>query len=205
MLFLIIALPCEAAPFIERLGLERDVENAQPLTYLGDDCVLVVSGVGKSNAAAATVFALSEYDWQPASVVVANVGICGSGDRLFCIGELSRIDCIRDIAADRSMTLDCPGDSGMVVSHLATYDQPVLRAEDHSGHEPLVDMEGAGFCQAAAMLVRGDRIMCFKVVSDYLGGALPKKAAVSKLIDNHVDEIMSVLDSVSQPSHGVLE
>ncbi len=80
-------------------------------------------------------------------------------------------------------------------------------AEGALAHEVMTFPVPEGFPadQAAAMLVRGDRIMCFKVVSDYLGGALPKKAAVSKLIDNHVDEIMSVLDSVSQPSHGVVE
>ena len=53
MIHLVVALPAEASPLIERLGLRRDMAGRAMRLYVGDDLRLVVSGVGKVAAAAA--------------------------------------------------------------------------------------------------------------------------------------------------------
>ena len=84
MLRLVVALSAEARPLIEHYRLERDSEARAFKVFRRDDVALVVAGLGKVAAAAATSF-LHLAAGGGRNAVWLNVGIAGHGSR--AVGE----------------------------------------------------------------------------------------------------------------------
>ena len=70
---LIMATRIEADPFIQGLKLEK-MENSFFHVYSNDDVTLIISGIGKTNAAMATTYMISTFS--PNRIL--NPGACGS-------------------------------------------------------------------------------------------------------------------------------
>ena len=87
----VIAMDCEAACVRDRMAdafASREYGRTVVSGRLGGDRVLlVVSGVGKSNAAAATQFAI-----QSGADEIVNLGVCGGFEPQMKIGDLYEVD-----------------------------------------------------------------------------------------------------------------
>ncbi len=164
---LIFADMLEAEPFIKRLSL-RVSEKEPFIMYTNGRLGLVISGIGKANAAMACAYFIAKF--HPSCI--CNLGAAGAADKQYHLGECYHIT--RVIEPDRPHLKTglphehIPGilDAFSNVT-LATQDRPVIDPEERSEigvHAQLVDMEGASVVQVC----RRFRTRCylFKFVSD---------------------------------------
>lgn len=164
---MVMATMLEAASLIEKVSLVKIAD--QPfLIYQGEDIVLVISGIGKTNAAMATTYCCLKYSpfW------ICNLGAAGATKFLYQTGELYHI--VKVIEHDRPhLQSDSPRIhipyilSGFKTATLATQDKPVVDQKEREQIAPLadlVDMEAAAVVQACRKL--STPCVIFKFVSD---------------------------------------
>ena len=167
---LVMATLLEAAPFIEDLSLpEREAEPFR--LYEGDRIALIVSGIGKANAALACACLIQTR--RP--VLVCNLGAAGATDGRCALGECYHIS--RVVEPDRPhLRSGLPHEhlpdvlDGLPLAVLATQDRPLrepAERESAAVHAPLADMEGAAVVQACRRF--GLKCFLFKFVSDTPG------------------------------------
>ncbi len=164
---LVMATTLEAAPLIDGLSLIKI--SKKPFALFGNgDIVLVLSGIGKANAAMAAAHCCGKYD--PAWV--CNLGAAGALDREHPLGKMYHINIAFDY--DRPTLISGKPHEykahllkGFATARLATQDRPVYDPDERariSRHAHLCDMEGASIAQACALF--GKKAVLFKFVSD---------------------------------------
>jgi adenosylhomocysteine nucleosidase len=167
---IVMATLLEAAPFLNTLEL-REVRGRPLRLYRRDDTVLVISGIGKANAAMATTYCCSLFrpQW------ILNLGAAGATGASFKLGDVSHI--VKVVELDRPLLrTDEPRVHtpnvlrGFREAILATQDRAVIRGAHRrqiSAVADLVDMEGAAVVQTCRMF--GTRCILFKFISDTPG------------------------------------
>lgn len=155
----VVALPAEAKPVAALLDLRRLAPHGAFPVYRGGSVSLVVSGVGKAAAAAATEFLHELSDAQDNPIWI-NLGIAGHG-RL-PIGEALLAHRITDAASGRQWHPSLVIAPPLRTESLITLDQPAF---DY-GQPAAFDMEASGFFPTARRFTRPELVHCFKVVSD---------------------------------------
>ena len=192
---LVSALPAEAKPVIAHFGLKRLQPDCGFPVYHNRHVTLVLSGVGKSNAAAATAL-LQARNGCPANAIWINLGIAGHGD--LPLGEAVLAHSITDRASGESWRLPMaflpPCDS----VKLQTLDRPDFDYRRAGAF----DMEASGFYPTALRFSQPQLVHCFKVISDNreqsglgIGGA-----AVRRLIEPRLElleELMKRLTTLA--------
>ena len=154
-----VALPCEARPLIDRYRLKR-LDGAAFTRYRNAESSLelVVSGVGKLNAAIALAHSMgsnSHPEWH----AFLNVGIAGSAQ--FSVGDCVMAHKVIDTATRHVWYPLLMKRSIMPTASLSCYDQPQSIYE-----APLIDMESAGFMHAVSRLACQDQVQLIKIISD---------------------------------------
>lgn len=164
---LVAATKLEAIPFIRDLGLLE--QAADPFEfYRSDRLVLILTGIGKANAAMAVAHLIHRFN--PA--LVCNVGASGATDARCGLGESYHI--ARIVEPDRPrIRSGLPREhlpdllEGLPLAALATQDRPLrdpAERERIAAHAPLADMEGAAVAQTCRRF--GVKCFLFKFVSD---------------------------------------
>jgi adenosylhomocysteine nucleosidase len=181
----VVALGAEAKPLVAAMGLKQSFSAGIPFPlYLSKDggVRLVVSGVGKTNAAAATAAAGMTLPQASLSAWL-NFGIAGSGSVPF--GTPCLAAKIREESTDRSWypgsVVGCEEIAERV--EVLTVDRPRL---DYPPGKSLVEMEAAGFYQTALRFSTVEFCHSLKLVSDGPGhpvGAIDK-SLVGELCEN---------------------
>lgn len=184
---MVVALASEARPLIDHYRLRAvDTKGAFPL-YQHGDLVLIVSGVGKVAAAAATAF-LQARCVSDGRACWINVGIAGHPNR--SVGEGIVVHRITDAASDRSwyppQLLDLPCDSDSLI----TVDAPVTNYRDVVAY----DMEAAGFFPTASRFSAGEIIQCYKVVSDNRAASVD--VVTGELIESLIRDKLADIDAL---------
>ncbi len=155
----VVALEPEARPLIERYRLERDGEPAAFEIYRKEDVALVVSGIGKAAAAAATSFLYLAAGAEPDAVWL-NVGIAGHGTRP--VGEAVLAHRVHDRASGRSWYPPLVFQPPCATDQVTTVDRP----EREMNTPGAFDMEASGFVATAGRFASAELVHCLKVVSD---------------------------------------
>jgi len=159
MIHLVIALPAEARPLVQHFGLGgRQAGEPFPL-YRNDTMKLVVSGPGKVNAAAASMW-LQTVDNDSTHSAWLNIGIAGHATLATGTGVVAHR--ITDSSSGKSWYPPRLPDKAVPGSCLQTVERP----EQHYRDNTLYDMEAAGFYPAACRNSTAELVQCFKVVSD---------------------------------------
>jgi len=189
---IITALMPEAAPLIEAWGLKP--LRGDPLlerfqTHHADGIHLAVSGIGKLKSATCTSTVLSRIP-QHEEPIAVNIGIAGAVPTVGARGELILVNKVRDIATNTRFYPDIIIKHSLVEGSLETHDTPVTQGCSVPG---LVDMEGAGFMQAATTLVAPSSVLMLKVISDLCDGERISPQAASLLIRNSLPAIEEVI------------
>lgn len=164
---LVIATKFEAKPFLKGLAPEQISVKPFPV-YKRGTLLLVVSGIGKVNAALAASVLIRDYD----AFRIINAGAAGAVNEGFPLSEIYHVN--RVFEPDRPRL---PGNrqrihkpdilKGFSMARLATQDRPVLDPSERkklSKDTDLVDMEGAAVVQACRFFER--QCYLFKLVSD---------------------------------------
>ena len=165
MLRFVVALEAEAKPLIDRYRLKRDPAARAFSVYRGESTSLVVSGVGKVAAAAATVY-LNACDDSLGPAVWLNVGIAGHATRP--VGEAVAVHKIRDVASGRAWYPPRVFEAPSSDQHPCTSDQltTVDRPERDYADPGAYDMEASGFYPTACRFTSSELVHCLKIVSD---------------------------------------
>lgn len=196
MINLVVALASEARPLIDYYGLTLQCGVRAFPIYAKDNLRLVVTGIGKVQAAAGTAY-LAGFDLNQHRPWL-NVGI--AGHRNLPTGTATFAHKITDHATKRSwyppQVTNMPG-TGV---HITTYDQPV---SDYP--ESLVcEMEAAAFYSVASRFSSGELVQCCKVISDnalsHVTDITPD--LVKELIGNQLNAISRSVQALSDLSGG---
>ena len=139
----VVALPSEAAPLIQRYRMELLCDHPFKLYGKADKTHgLVVSGIGRSASAAATVF-IAERLPSDSDLIFMNLGIAGAAQL-----ELGTIWRAHKVQARSTGKVWYPGSvtwKGCGSAGLVTVEKPELQ---YPGDD-LFDMEAAGFFEMA--------------------------------------------------------
>ena len=152
------ALLAEARPLIEHWKLIKQTD-AQPFAIYQNGCyALVITGIGKSRAAAAVAYGLCWLDVrQP---VLINLGIAGHAE--LPLGSLWAVDKITDADSGRSWYPQLVFNEGMPSAALLSCGRPFTDYLDCS----LYDLEASGFFEVACKFTSQELVHCLKVISD---------------------------------------
>jgi adenosylhomocysteine nucleosidase len=164
---IIMATRLEAAPFVEALGL-AEVKRGRMALFEGEGVFLMLSGIGKTNAAIATAYCCTVF--RPRWVL--NLGAAGAAKISFPMGGIFHIAHVieydRPLFSGKGPRHHRPYVlSGYQEATLATQDRPVItrdHREEVARFADLVDMEGAAVVQAAHRF--DTPCVLFKFVSD---------------------------------------
>lgn len=203
-ILLAIALHPEARPVIERFRLKQDASFALPV-FRRDEVWLAVTGTGRMKSAIATTHLVTQVE-KGEYAVIFNLGIAGhtqnAGEGPVKVGDRFLVSKILERGTGRAFYPDLLARIPLSESPVTTVERPLDRA-DADGVEPgLVDMEAAGFYQAAAAFLPPHRIGCVKVVSDHLETRRLDKNRVGELIAGVLDEFEETIAAYRTFSDG---
>ncbi len=195
MLRFVVAFEAEARPLIEHYGLDRDDATSAFKIYRQGDVALVVSGIGKAAAAAATSFlhlaAGGERD-----AVWLNVGIAGHGTR--AVGEAVLAHKIVDRGSGRSWYPPLVFKAPCATDQVTTVDRP----EREMAAPGAFDMEASGFVAIACRFASAELVHCLKVVSDgpntELESLTPRVAR--RLVEKNIPAVEAVAEAYGRLS-----
>tara|TARA_B100000029_G_scaffold389840_1_gene386400 strand:+ start:105349 stop:106182 length:834 start_codon:yes stop_codon:yes gene_type:complete len=186
-----VALHAEAQPVIARFKLKQDSSFALPI-FRRNDFWLAITGVGRIKSAIATSYLIANVqNWNKA--VIFNIGIAGhtkkSGEGTVKIGDSFLIHKIMEQTTGKSFLPDIFIKTPFAENSLTTVDHPLKNRDTEILATGLVDMEAAGFFQAASSFLPPHRICCIKVVSDHLDIQRIEKNFVNTLIKQALEDI----------------
>ena len=190
---IVVALPVEARPLVSTLNLKFHSHGE----YRNDEFTLIVTGGRRISSAISTTKAFSLNDDY---VSVLNFGLCGSRNPKTNIGEMRYVNRIREVCTGRDFFPDPLIAHEWEESAIQCHDQPVQdpNVMNFDPFAEIVDMESAGFFQAATLFLPVHSIHCIKVVSDHLDTSRKSTKAIEDLINNRVSEISKYLRQISQ-------
>ncbi len=203
MIHIVTALQLEARPLIDHFELKRDNAHSVYEIFKNDEIALIVSGIGKVASASATTYLLSV---SPTPSSIFNLGFCGAKIE-YPIGELYLAHRITDRSTRKQYYSDLILRHDLNEASLETFDLPVTDSGFDDPDVDLVDMEAAGYFQAASRFLSPDRIYCLKIVSDHLDcGSLNKELSDSLIARNigRIEKFMWAYSILDRESAGAL-
>lgn len=166
--------------------------------YENNGIVLAVSGVGITSSAIATTYLLTKYEVK-ATDTILNIGVAGAksqklqGDLIYChkiIHHDTKHNYYPDILVEHSFS------EGV----LETFSTIVDLSMSKEVIGDLVDMEGAGFFEAASTFLPPHQIHVLKIVSDQLKPTVVTSYDISQLIKNQLESIAAFIKNLQEVS-----
>ncbi len=184
---LIVALPAEAKPINQHLGLVRDNRHIQYPLYRKGDISLVISGYGAQNSAMATTWLHQTNEFRPDAIWI-NVGIAGHPSH--AVGTSLLANEIVDTTTGNIWVLEVDDMTNLQSERIFTLDQP----DTGYSRDGMIDMEAAGFYRSALECTTSDRIHCLKVISDNRDN--PTNNLNGRLVSQLIRENLGILDKL---------
>ena len=155
----VVALSAEAHPLIGYYKLKRLHNISAFEVYENESVRLIVGGMGKANAAAATAYLAGLFNTRAPQVWI-NVGIAGGNAAN--LGDVVIVNAITDAETGKSYYPSICFDSSLPQTAIVTVSDPGTKYRQDS----LFDMESAGFFVAANRFAPAELVHCCKIVSD---------------------------------------
>ncbi len=180
LICLLMATTLEAKPFIDGLSLIRKTEKPFPV-YKNNNYILIISGIGKTNAAIACAYSCLTFP----NCRIINLGAAGATGTKHLLGEsfhiTEAVEFDRPHWKSKTPYVHKPDSlEGFCGAKIATSDHPVIDPEERkkiSLLAELVDMESASVIQTCKKL--GTLCYLFKFVSD-----TPEHTNDTDIVDN---------------------
>lgn len=194
MIRIVVALAPEAKPVLAFLRSGRRLTSlGGPFrVYRGDDVAVVVSGMGKTAAAAATAY-LHATTQELGLGSWLNVGV--AGHREADVGSAFLAHKILDRGTGKTWypprLLDAAIPSGQVMT--------VDRVERSLDGSWIYDMEASGFYDAATRCATTELVHCLKIISDNRErpAELMNVRQITSLVEARLEDLSAVLDALS--------
>ena len=191
MIYILIALFCEAKPYIEFFQLKRVDAPGSLQVFEGDSCRLVVGGVGPVNAATASSYLLTRYAAGQTDFFI-NIGAAGS--KVFNIGEIILCHKIINNFTKKEFYPEMLYKHPFYEGVLCSTGLPALESQ-----YDLTDMEGAFAYEAAQIFLTSSQIHCIKVISDNLSPGFVTAEGLARLMYDTAEAICGWLGALSEP------
>jgi adenosylhomocysteine nucleosidase len=164
---MVMATMLEAKPFVTHTPLNKISQDPFSV-YRNEHTIVIISGIGKANAAMAAFHCCKEFSPD----LIVNAGAAGAVDQMFPLGGCYHINRIveydRPDFATGGPTTHSPNTiDGFQTATLATQDKPVILADERKKMAEvtnLVDMEAASVVQACKK--QHTPCLVFKYVTD---------------------------------------
>jgi nucleoside phosphorylase len=182
MIYIITALKAEATYFIETYRLEER-EDKHFKIYESKTIKLIISGVGKIHAAAATTYLLQKFPSHNQRLF--NIGTCTSVKEDIEIGTIHQIRKIIDVATNHSYHINKEGEA---ISCL-----DIALSKNQTIKTPLADMESAAVYLAGKHFTK--EIKIFKILSDYRDDTIPHSHTIYALFKEQERALKELLDA----------
>ncbi|MDN5345960.1 MAG: hypothetical protein PWQ73_457, partial [Petrotoga sp.] len=183
MLYIISAIDIEARAIIKYLNLKKTTDRPFE-TYQNEEVHLVISGVGKINAAGATSYLLKDTlkDLNHSDYAI-NLGICGSLNNKFNVGDLVLVNKVVDYEKKRKYYTDILVKHNLKEGSIQSID---TLHSNYEFEEDLVDMESSAFFEIASKFLPVHQVYVLKIVSDKVS----KNQPLEKLTNKYIDELI---------------
>ena len=190
MIYIVVALFHEAKTFINYYNLKQVNNTTKFRIYKNDDISLVITGTGPINAAIGTTYILTSSSVNSNDILL-NVGICGSADKSFDIGQVMLCNKIIDNSSGKSFYPDIIFKHPFKEATVETFNNPIINNGKKSllTAGQLVDMEASGIFEAASMFISLQNIYFIKIVSDYLNSDSITSSNINELIGKNINDI----------------
>ena len=193
MIYIFVALYCEAKPIITRYGLKPD--GGYTLGSFSDAenrMKVILTGVGKTGSAAAVAYSCAKFGIGSDDFII-NIGTAGGGrsrSGAYILNKITDADSGRPYYPDMIYRTCLTESCCTTVSTVAT--EEMIDADDNM----LWEMEASGFADAARLFMPPDKVQFIKVVSDR--GNDNKKDLTDELLENtiadNIDDIAGALE-----------
>lgn len=196
MIYIVTAFHAEAKPLIDHFGLKKLYEPLKFQIFSGDDIVLIESREGIVNSSIATTFILTKFKASYKDIAL-NIGICGAKEGYFSKGDVILCNKIINHYSKKRFYPDILIRHTMKEASLESFMQPVKK--DNLSQEiegDIVDMEGAGFFEAASVFLPLHNVHCIKIVYDFLDFEKIDTGEVKKLISCNISHIEDLINSL---------
>ena len=197
MLVWVVALHCEAKPVIDHYGLKKSASHHAFDVYLKDNMVCIISGVGKTAAAAATAW-IAGLNRHRHPIAWINLGTAGSSAHR--MGTALSIFKISDSDSNRNFYPVPILDSGLEPAHCHTLGKPSV------DYHPVqvFDMEASAFFDVATRFSSAELVQCIKIISDTPVQQTGRdKTRISELIDQHIVALAGFAQSLENLANQV--
>ena len=162
-----MATMLEAKPFVQQMSLKQ-IPDSPFLVFQNREVLLLVSGIGKTNAAMATAYLCTAFN----PVEIFNLGAAGAARFGYGLGEIFHIhEVVEPDRPDLKTGKPCFHQpdlmEGFKTAKLATSDRAILDPINRQAiarNADLLDMEGASVVQTCRKFE--SRCFLFKFVSD---------------------------------------
>jgi hypothetical protein len=198
LICLSVALPAESRPLIDFYRLKSRPVSGAFRVYRNESVALVVSGVGRIAAAAATAY-LHAVGGEPCDCGWLNIGIAGHAERT--VGEGVLASRITDKSTGTSWFSAPVTDLTLATSPLVTVETPEIRYAE----SVMYDMEASGFCATARRCTSLPLIQCYKVISDnrVVSTSSLRARRVEQLMGDRLREIDQLICTLHNQSHAL--
>ena len=198
MKYITVALPVEAKPIKQYFSLKKAEKQHRFTQFAGNHGHLIVSGVGNTASAIATTYMLSSLDKPELENAFAiNIGLAGCPDPSIEVGSAFLINRVVDYSSSHEYFPEQFVKSQLTQTSCISYAKLQTKEslpESHS-NGALIDMEAAGFMQAAASFLPRHRIIICKIVSDHLEGEHLSRVDCEAHMANCLSELAKYIDN----------
>ena len=189
MIYIAVALTVEAKPLITYFKLKKDNEIKKYQVFKNEEITLIITGSGIMQGAIAVTYVLGNLDIGEEDIFV-NLGICGAVKDRFSIGDIILCNKIINNCSKKNFYPDMLFKHKFKEGTLETFFQVVdEKMEKEKIKGEIVDMEGAGVCEAASLFFSQHQINIIKIVSDYLNTSKITAEKVMELVENKINKI----------------
>lgn len=188
MVFICCAFYAEAKPVIDFYGLKKNHYASKFDIYEGENIILIITGMGTVITSAAVSHLLTRYSAQKTDIAL-NIGIAGAVNPDYRKGEAVLCNKVVNIFSERCFYPDILVKHPFKEGTLLTYPRPVRGKEKVFYKGDLVDMEGAGFFEAASSFLYVHNIQLIKVVYDFLDDLSINKEEIYGIIRDNLQDI----------------
>ena len=189
MIYIAVALTVEAKPLITYFKLKKDNEIKKYQVFKNEEITLIITGSGIMQGAIAVAYVLGNLDIGEEDIFV-NLGICGAVKDSFSIGDIILCNKIINNCSKKNFYPDMLFKHKFKEGTLETFFQVVdEKMEKEKIKGEIVDMEGAGVCEAASLFFSQHQINIIKIVSDYLNTSKITAEKVMELVENKINKI----------------
>lgn len=210
MILITTALYCEARPFIQYCRLKKDTSFTRFQVFRNEEILLLITGTGAMQAAIGTAATGSLISPSKQDIFL-NVGVCGSGQKGVSTGTVFLGNKIVDAVTGRCFypdllyshpfkegtILTCPAVVNKVPDGTSEVKSTFTEVSNPPGN-CLIDMEAAGFYQAASCFYKPHRMFFIKIISDHLDTSDITPEAVTQIIRSPLPEIMGWIGGIQK-------